>query len=57
MNRKYYCPKCKAEINRTPTSNYKEGGKLWHIPHFGRADCTNCGWKSGPYGHGLVKEN
>ncbi|EKD86430.1 MAG: hypothetical protein ACD_37C00288G0002 [uncultured bacterium] len=56
MNRKYYCPKCKSEITKTPTSSYKEGGKIWHIPHFGRAVCTNCGWKSGPYGYGLVKD-
>lgn len=55
MKKTYYCPKCNTPITRTPTSNYIDGSKLVHIPHFGRAQCTNCGWKSGFYEYGLVQ--
>lgn len=52
---KYYCPKCNREVTRIPISSYtNEEGKSIHIPHFGRAHCTNCGWQSEPYGRGLI---
>ncbi len=52
---KYYCPECQAEVTKVPISNYKnESGKTIHTPHFGKAHCTNCNWKSQPYGRGLI---
>lgn len=46
----YLCPKCGKKITKVPLANYRENGKLWHIPHTGKAKCDNCGWESGPYG-------
>jgi|JI10StandDraft_1071094.scaffolds.fasta_scaffold2521751_2 uncharacterized protein with PIN domain len=58
QKQKYYCPECQAEVTKVPISNYKnESGKTIHIPHFGIAHCTNCNWKSQPYGRGVVIKN
>lgn len=54
--KKFYCPNCGKKITKIPTSSYKEKGKDWHIPHFGRAKCDKCGWKSEPYGKGLIQK-
>jgi predicted RNA-binding Zn-ribbon protein involved in translation (DUF1610 family) len=53
---KYYCPECGAWVTRVPISNYADAtGRGWHIPYYGRAQCTNCGWRSEPFGRGLKK--
>ncbi|OGH47688.1 MAG: hypothetical protein A3A51_03700 [Candidatus Levybacteria bacterium RIFCSPLOWO2_01_FULL_39_10] len=53
--KKYLCPECGTEITKLPTVSYKEKGKVWHIPHFGKAKCSKCGWESEPYGKGLIQ--
>lgn len=51
----FTCPKCNKRVIRLPLTNYRENGKLYHIPSFGKAKCLNCGWESKPYGEGLLK--
>ncbi len=53
---KYYCPECQAQVTKVPLSTYQdEYGRNIHIPHFGRAKCTNCKWASQPYGRGVLR--
>jgi len=54
-NRRYYCPKCSAQLTKVPISSYTNGqGTAISIPHFGKAKCDNCKWQSEPYGRGLI---
>lgn len=48
QKKKYFCPVCKSKLTKIPLSNYRENGKLWHIPSFGQASCDKCGWVSRP---------
>jgi len=50
MKKTYRCPKCGSVVTKLPITNYKEEGKTYHIPYFGKAKCDKCGWESGPYG-------
>jgi len=56
MDKKYSCPQCGAEITKLPTTSHKEKGKVWQIPHFGKAKCTECGWTSEAYGKGIIQK-